>query len=315
MSAETIFQLRETQVPGGPFQGNDVHCYGQQLARQEQNDRMNISVSSYEDAVAFSAVAGDFLRTRPVHHNLMLTLLDDRINRPEPGRYWVAVRAGQVAGVVFQSPLTHSALLVPMELDALTALADAIAEAGAVLPGVSGEAATAACFAGLWTERTRSAAAPKQGLRIYELHGVMDIGSVEGNLRRADERDRALAERWVREFQTETGERPSDPAPRVEAWLTAGQIWLWQNGEAMSMTITRKSAHGVVRLAGVYTPPEKRRRGYAAACVHAISKAITAAGFRCMLYTDLGNPTSNSIYRRIGYRAVAEGLHYRFDQA
>jgi len=37
------------------------------------------------------------------------------------------------------------------------------------------------------------------------------------------------------------------------------------------------------------------------------------AGFRCILYTDLANPTSNSIYRRIGYRAVAEGLRYRFE--
>ena len=30
------------------------------------------------------------------------------------------------------------------------------------------------------------------------------------------------------------------------------------------------------------------------------------------LYTDLGNPTSNAIYRAIGYEAVAELLRYRF---
>lgn len=37
--------------------------------------------------------------------------------------------------------------------------------------------------------------------------------------------------------------------------------------------------------------------------------------FRVILFgqsTDLGNATSNSIYRRIGYRAVAEALRYRF---
>jgi uncharacterized protein len=39
---------------------------------------------------------------------------------------------------------------------------------------------------------------------------------------------------------------------------------------------------------------------------------VLAARRRCILYTDLGNPTSNSIYRRIGYRAVAECLRYRF---
>jgi predicted GNAT family acetyltransferase len=275
---------------------------------------MNISVSFYEDAAAFSAVAREFLRSRPVHHNLILTLLDGRVNHPESGRYWVALRHGQVAGVVFHSPLTHPALLVPMELDALTALVDSIAEAGAVLPGVNGEAATAASFAGAWTERTKSAAVPRKGLRIYELAGLKEIGWVEGNLRKAGEADRALAERWVREFETETHEFPGDPAHRVDAWLAAGQIWLWQNREAVSMTVTRKSIEGVVRLACVYTPQEKRRHGYAAACVHGISKAIATAGFRCTLYTDLGNSTSNSIYRKIGYRAVSEGLHYRFEQ-
>jgi predicted GNAT family acetyltransferase len=31
-----------------------------------------------------------------------------------------------------------------------------------------------------------------------------------------------------------------------------------------------------------------------------------------VLFTDLGNPTSNAIYRRIGYEAVAEILGYDF---
>jgi len=29
------------------------------------------------------------------------------------------------------------------------------------------------------------------------------------------------------------------------------------------------------------------------------------------LYTDLGNPVSNSVYRRIGYECVAEVTRYR----
>jgi predicted GNAT family acetyltransferase len=85
-----------------------------------------------------------------------------------------------------------------------------------------------------------------------------------------------------------------------------------QRAEAVSMAISREPVQGVVRLSGVYTPPEKRKRGYAAACVHALSKKLREDGYRCVLYTDLGNPTSNSIYRRIGYGAVAEALRYRF---
>jgi predicted GNAT family acetyltransferase len=276
---------------------------------------MAVEVRFFEDAAGFSAAAGAFLRSRPVHHNLIMTLLDARLKRPEPGRYWVAERDRHVAGVVFQSPLNYSALVVPMDRDTLTALADAIAEGGAVLPGVNGDAATAACFAGRWTELTNSAASPFTGLRVYSLLELLETGSVEGGLRKAEEADRKLLEAWVLGFQTEIHAPPNDAARMVDTRLAAGQFWLWQNGEAVSMAVAMTPIEGIVRIGSVYTPPEKRKRGYAAACVHSLSKHLTESGLHCILYTDLGNPTSNSIYRRIGYRAVFEGLHYRFDPA
>jgi uncharacterized protein len=119
---------------------------------------------------------------------------------------------------------------------------------------------------------------------------------------------------WTSAFQDEIGESANDTELRVDRALAAGQIWLWdQNGETTSMAVSREPVQGVVRLSGVYTPPEKRKHGYAAACVHALSKDLHDRGYRCILYTDLGDPTSNSIYRRIGYKAVAEALRYRFD--
>ncbi len=119
---------------------------------------------------------------------------------------------------------------------------------------------------------------------------------------------------WTCAFQDEIGESANDTEIRVDRWLGAGQIWLWdQKGETTSMAVGREPVLSVVRLSGVYTPPAKRKRGYAAACVHALSKHLRDHGYRCILYTDLGNPTSNSIYRRIGYKAVGEAIRYRFD--
>ena len=53
-------------------------------------------------------------------------------------------------------------------------------------------------------------------------------------------------------------------------------------------------------------------RPYAGACVAALSARVLAAGQRCILSTDRANPTSNAVYRRLGYRAVSEGLRYEF---
>lgn len=257
--------------------------------------------------------AGAFLASEPVLHNIILTLFHARAAHPEPGRYWVAANGNNVAGLVFQSPLHFAATLTPMQPDVVTAMVDRITDAGMALPGVNGEAATAARFAGQWTERSKSAAVPFQGLRLYELVEVRERPAADGRLRRAVPADRELAIDWVRQFQMEIGEQYAESDALDDQWLPAGHLWIWDDGEPVSMAVTREQVERVVRVAGVFTPSEKRNRGYAGACVSDLSKQIRDQGHRPILYTDLGNPTSNSIYRRIGYRAVAEALRYRFE--
>ena len=274
---------------------------------------MGIQIDFYEDPVFVLRRAGEFLASQPVLHNLILTLLHARVAQPEPGRYWVAMEREKVVGVVLQSPLTFAATLTPMDKQVATAMVDTIVEADVSLPGINGDAATAATFAGCWSERRKSAATPFQGNRLYELLEVGEVAGVEGQLRQALPRDRSLMIHWTRAFQIEIDEPADGTELRVDRGLAAGEFWLWDGGEPMSMAVSRKPVEGVVRVAGVYTPPEKRKRGYAAACVHALSKHMRDAGYRCALYTDLANPTSNSIYRRIGYRAILEVLRYRFE--
>jgi predicted GNAT family acetyltransferase len=267
-----------------------------------------------EDPAFVLARADEFLSSEPVLHNLILSILHSRVAQSDPGRYWMAFDGGKTVGVVVQSPLEYPATLTPMEPRAVVAIVNAIAEAGVGLRGVNGNVATAASFAGQWSARCKSAATPFQGMRLYELLEVGEVPDTEGQLRQAGPRDRSLMILWTRAFQNEIGESAADTELRVDRGLAARQLWLWdQNGETTSMAVGREPVQGVVRLSGVYTPPEKRKHGYAEACVHALSKRLRGSGYRCILYTDLGNPTSNSIYRRIGYRAVAEALRYRFE--
>jgi predicted GNAT family acetyltransferase len=199
-----------------------------------------------------------------------------------------------------------------MEPAVVEAVVNAVAEV-AKIPGVNGEAGTAARFAGQWTERCKSAAFPVQGLRLYELRDLLEWPSAGGRLRKAIPEDRKLVLDWVRNFGDEVGEHPGDPELQVDRWMSAGGVWLWEDVEPVAMAVSREPVENVVRVQHVYTPPEKRRKGYAGACVGELSKHIIDGGYRSILYTDLGNPTSNSIYRRIGYRAVAEALRYRFE--
>lgn len=270
---------------------------------------MSISVAFSDDPARVLREARAFLASEPVLHNVILTLLEARAAYPEPGRYWLATDDGAAAGVVFQSPLNFIATLTPMTPDVVAAMVDAIAEAGVALPGVSGEAGTAARFAGQWTERHKSAAVPYEGQRIYEVRDVLETPAAGGHLRRAKRDDRELVIAWLSGFQADTGGEQGGSNP--DAVVDRRSFWLWEDRGPASMAVSTPPVERVVRVGYVYTPPELRNRGYAGACVGALSKQVLEGGHRSILYTDLGNPVSNSIYRRLGYRAVAEVLRYR----
>jgi uncharacterized protein len=136
---------------------------------------------------------------------------------------------------------------------------------------------------------------------------------VRGALRRARAEERESLVTWFRGFQADTGEHAVDPVRFVTAELDAQRAWLWDDdGTPVSMASHTQAIERTTRVRAVYTPPELRRHGYAGACVGAMSAELVARGLRCILYTDLVNPKSNSIYRRLGYEAVAELLRYRF---
>lgn len=274
---------------------------------------MSVTVEATASAAEVIERAATYLSARPVEHNLVLTLLHERAARPQPGRYWIAREGTTVVGVGFQSPLDFAVTLTPMPPGAARAIAEAASSAGVQLPGVSGEAGTAATFAGHWTEVHKTAAHPLSGQRLYRLGDLHLPEGVSGQLRPADESDLSLVGTFVREFLDFIGETGFD-SEVVTRRVEGGQAWLWEDDEPVCLALHSVPIEGVTRIQTVYTPASLRRRGYAGACVGYLSKRLRAAGHECVLYTDLGNPTPNSVYRRLGYDAVVEVLRYRFGE-
>ena len=272
---------------------------------------MGVTVVFVDKPQPVVALAGALLSSRPVVNNLILSLLADRVAYPQPGRYWVVTDGPHPVGVVLQSPLDFPAAITPMPAVAVDAVVTAIADAGVAIPGVGGEAGTVARFAGQLSELTGTAAEPFNGQRIYELDGVPALGKARGRLRGAEAADCELILDWMREFAQDTGER-CFPEEVITRRVASGQFWLWEDNGACSLAAHTAPVHGVTRIQAVYTPPPLRCRGYAGACVSALSSRLQDAGHRCILYADLANPISNKLYRRMGYRAAVECLRYRF---
>jgi predicted GNAT family acetyltransferase len=88
---------------------------------------------------------------------------------------------------------------------------------------------------------------------------------------------------------------------------------LEDNGRPVSMAGYTREMQTVIGVAFVYTPPHFRGRGYASSCVAQLSQMALDNGFtKYVLYTDLANPTSNSIYQKIGYEPICDSLMLKF---
>ena len=99
----------------------------------------------------------------------------------------------------------------------------------------------------------------------------------------------------------------------VQGPVQAEVFVLWLDGDTVSLTAFGGATPNGIRLGPVYTPPDKRGRGYASALVADVTASLLAGGRRfCFLFTDLANPTSNSIYQQVGYRPVTDVDLWRF---
>ena len=181
--------------------------------------------------------------------------------------------------------------------------------------GVTARADLARQFAEQWQQRTGEAYRLEVNMRVFELRAVDWPTPTPGRLRMADAADLALVYRWYCDFTREALPKDSIlPAEEgVRRAIGQNNVHLWDDDGPVSLAVRgRQLPHGS-SIGPVYTPPDKRGRGYASACVAAVSQAILDGGADyCTLFTDLANPTSNHIYQRLGYRPLCDFTEYRF---
>ena len=123
----------------------------------------------------------------------------------------------------------------------------------------------------------------------------------------SDHRDLLLA--WVRAFAEELHSPYGDPESVVDSRLESGSIALWLVDEPVSIAAATPVLAGMARIGPVYTPPQWRRHGYGSAVTAAASvDAVARGATEVVLFADVTNPTSNSIYQQLGFRPIADDV-------
>jgi predicted GNAT family acetyltransferase len=282
-----------------------------------------MNLRTYPNASEFLAVAEVPLLRDEAKNSLILGIAgrvrDGRSYGEDPPSFLTVDVDGDLIAAAIRTPPYPLVLYCEEDCsDALDVMIDHLSTADPRLPGVNGEARTAAAFADLWAKRSKARAETGMQMRIYCLREVDPPVGVPGRMRLARSGDVDLLVEWMRGFHAEagSGDPPTDPREAVLRFIASGTLAVWDDDGPVSLAgSSRCSGHGAT-VSAVYTPPEHRGHGYASACVAALSQLLLDRGHAfCTLYADLSNPTSNKIYQRVGYRPVSDSAMYTFTEA
>jgi GNAT superfamily N-acetyltransferase len=275
-----------------------------------------------EDLETFITTAGSFLRARAAANTIMLTATEllrakgaEAYGDATPLFGWLAGPGGAVAAAFMHTP-PFPGVLTDMTDAAAAELAADLAGRGHQAPGVNAMPGPGAAFAAAWQEHTGQPAHTGMRMRLYALDRLLPPDPPPpGTARTADATDRDLLLAWVDAFQDEAQPAGPNESQRVVndrvAW---GGLVLWEHeGRPVSLAGRNRAAAGQARVGPVYTPPGLRGRGFGGAATAAITQAALDDGAEgVVLFTDLDNPTSNTLYQRLGYRPISDWAVLRF---
>jgi predicted GNAT family acetyltransferase len=282
---------------------------------------MTMRIRYESDPKAFLARVQSFLTEREAENNLPLGLLAGiidgvQIYSDEPPLLATIEDEKGIHLVALRTPPMNVVLSTAASDEAAPMLARELYAARQQIPGVVAPSHEAEQFAAAWNQLAGTRTRRVQSQRIYRLDRVIAPANVRGHLRRCEESDRTLVSEWLLAFNRDIGEHdvPADPN-RFIGRPNEG-LFLWIDEHPVSMAGFSGPTPNGIRIGRVYTPPQLRGRGYASACVAALSQHLLDSGRNfCFLYTDLANPVSNHIYQEIGYRPVCDATALKFDPA
>lgn len=279
-----------------------------------------VEIIQHAHASELISLAGACLEAHESENNLPLGLAyalakDPLRYGPGPPLLLSVLEQGEVVGVAVRTRPRRIVLskFAANVKEAMAPLVRYLLATDAPIPGVVGPASAAQAFSACWAEAVPSAS-PRVAtwMRVFEARTIAAVPLAAGALRSAGMDDHALMAQWMAAFSQEALGEPAN-LDRAERFIAAGQLHIWDCNGPVSMAKAARPMRNGTTINAVYTPPEQRNKGYATACVASLTKKLLSEGYSfCSLFADLSNPTSNSIYAKIGYVPLGDALEFDF---
>jgi predicted GNAT family acetyltransferase len=253
-----------------------------------------------------------------IERNVLATVLINAVEHGFDGLFAYGLDdAGEVAYAGLRTP-PWPFLTSEIERDHARELVACWLREDPELNGVNGVPSPARAIAAAWADLTGGTTQLRMTDAMHALREVRDPPRpAQGRLRAAALSERDLLVEWGRAFAVEArvSGGQGEGAAMIDVRLESGGLLVWEDSAPVCFVGLAPVVSGIVRVGPVYTPPEHRRHGYAGTAVAEASRLALAVGAeRCMLFTDLSNPTSNKIYAEVGYERFGDWEEHAFSR-
>jgi uncharacterized protein len=270
-------------------------------------------IVEYRSPALFLADNEKFLEKRELENNLILGLCNAFADKTQVQENCVFINAFDGSDVKAASIKTAAKAIISCETDENIYIRELAAHYrinNIDLKGVFGEAPYVSEFSNGYGKQPFI----DMTLIVHRLTVVNKLPRASGKFEMADSNDVELLAAWSMVFEEE-----KDPAARkseeqvlkiTQSKIAAGDVFKWTDkGKSVCMAAINRRTKNAGIIGMVYTPDEYRRSGYATSHVQKLSEYTLQKGFKyCGLFTDKANPTSNHIYKKIGYEPITESL-------
>lgn len=276
-----------------------------------------MKIIQQKSAAEFLEINEMFLLKEETFYNLILGLAGRMKNGEQDeseATYYTVMENEEIIGQALRTNFDKNLILGKLDEGVAEFLAKKLKDSLHNLQGVFGKIEDAQAFSKAWGKETEVL----MHLGVYEANQIILPKNTKGSIRLATEEDLPLVEEfsigYIKDCYPKQLEKGNEAIIGAQRNIKNKYLYLLEvEGEVVSMAANNRESKNAGTIAWVYTPPQHRKKGYASMVTALLSQKILENGKPlCNLFTDLSNPTSNSIYQKIGYRRLGESIDLKF---
>lgn len=279
-----------------------------------------MELHSYQDVGEYFTKVENHLLANESFYNLKFGLVNaikDNTIETSSSLFLVISENHQTIGFALRSNLERPLAISKMPTSALEKLISYLVDQKITLAGIIGEVETVEAFNKNWISSQPFKYKLNLHLGVYETKTIVDQ-DLENELILGSAQHEKIIFSFIKGFLNECFSNDIHTDENIDKLCKRNienkAIYLLKNkkGDIVSMAANSRRTTNGGTISLVFTPPEFRGQGLGSSVTAKVAKLILKDKKFANLFTDMSNPTSNSIYQKIGFKMIGENIHYDF---